>query len=356
MSKSLLYISCHTSLERNDLVIFSSLGFDVFSIGFYVDPCNPELSCLEPLSVTVNKEAAELFKHLNPDYKYNKTPKFNKEFLDMFDVIVVAAKFPYIQSNWGLLKGRNIIFQTVGQSCSSREKDLSQFRKQGLKVVRISETEKYFGNYGGHDDIIDLAINTDIYKPWSGHVKSMLTVNKAISRAGGVACRLDPYVSIFKNIPRRIYGMGNYPGAINTLPKHIASELLPIVHGEATHLGLLDLLSESRLFFSLGTIPAPTTLTFKEAMAAGCPVITWGPRIGNGVYKTFAAHTYIRNWENGFYSDDHKELREAAIKLLDDYDLAKKVSENAIKTANEHFSLNTAKGKWERLLQSLNIM
>ena len=343
--KNLLYISCHASLERNDLIIFNNLGFNVMSIGFYVDPKNPSFQYALPLNYTVDKELYDHFKLLNPNYEYGyKIPlKLDKDFLDRFDIVIVTWRYDYLKQNWDLLKDKLVLFQTVGQSEGNREREIAKIRSRGVKVIRMSESEKNFPGYGGTDEVIDLSIDTSIFKDWVGDDLSVLTINKMMWRKR--ECNTNLYLQVTNNFPRKLYGTGNDSFKCE-------GNLGPISSDD-----LIEAYARSRVCFSIGTKPGPVTMTFKEAMSAGCPVITWGPKLGSfSCTKTYTAYKYLENGMNGYYSDDIEELRSYIDLLFNDYDLAKQISIQARKTALKHFSIEVIQKKWENLFNDLGLI
>lgn len=340
----LLYTTCHPWLERSDLCIFKLLGFDVFSTGYFQNPQEPSSSYVTGLNFKPNPDLFNLFKQLNPHYTYGyKVPLLlTKEFVDQFDVIVITWRYDYLQENFDLLKDKVVILQTVGQSSPERERQLTQARKRGTKIVRISELEGNFPNYAGHDAIIDLAVDITLFKNWLGTDPCVLSVNKGMHRK--VQCNVGPYLEVTSGFPRKLYGVdnGSFSYSFNL--------------GPISPQGLVEAYSKARLVFSLGTKPAPVTLTFKEALAAGCPIVTWGPKLGNGVYKTYAAHTYISNGINGYYSDDIPTLRQHVRDLLNSHSLAAGISREARKTAENNFSIPVIAERWKCFFKEIGVL
>lgn len=341
----ILYIGSHPWLERSDLIIFKSLGFDVFSTGTYINPQEPILDYVFPLGWESNHDLVSQFRSSNPTYQNNdfKVPlNLSKEFLNNFDIVVVSWWLKYIERFWGMLQGKIVLFQTIGQSDAKREKDLGKYRKKGVKIIRMSETESNFPHFAGADAIIDLAIDGSLYKIWTGYDRSVLTVNQMMWRTK--ECNVTEYLKVIKGFPAKLYGRGN------------ESFKQDFNRGLISSKNLVDEFSKSRLCFSLGTKPAPVTLSFKQAMLSGCPVVTWGPVLGGATTgtRTYKAHTYIENGVNGFYSDSIEELRQFVRVLLEDHDLARKISHNATITA-KRFDVHTIKYDWKKYFRELGV-
>lgn len=346
MSKKLLYTSCHPWLERSDVHIFSSLGFDVFSTGYFQDPKSPTSPYVKPLSIDVNSAMLKEFKQDNPKYQYGyKIPlRLGKEFISKFDVIVVSWRYDYLMKILPHVNSSQlVVFQTVGQSDGPREKKIAQVRNSsGVQVIRISDTERNFPAYGGEDAIIDLSVDVSQFKTWTGEDPYILSINKMMWRTR--ECNVNYYLKATEGFDRRLYGTDNEKF------QHDFS-LGPISPDD-----LIDSYSKARLSFSLGTKPAPVTLTFKEAMAAGCPVVTWGPLLGNGRSKTYCAYRYIENGVNGFFSDNIEELRKHIKALLDSKEYAALISHEARETAIKKFSWEAITPKWREFFKGKGVL
>jgi len=349
----LLNIVGHDALERNNISLFSSLGFEVQTTGSYVDHLNPNPDIqhkifkrpLDPLIGTnFNKDLSEEFRRLNPNGYYPGRSRLvlSKEFLDKFDVILLSWITEPMHSYFSLLKDKLVIHQTLGQSDANREVELDLLRKKGLKVVRISEFEKYFPKYSGADSIIDLDIDSDRFRGWKGNEEAMLTVNSYVT--GRLReTNFTLYDQIVSKVPsKKLYGGGN---PVNPLQ-------YPYILGPISESKLLLEYQSCRAFFSLGTKPCPVVLSFKEAMSVGMPVVTWGPKLGGA---TYSAHTFIDNGVNGFYSDDPNELVDICNQLMTDFSLCKKISINARQTAIDNFSSKVIATKWRDFFNRLGL-
>jgi len=342
----LLYIASHPWLERNDLLIFNSLGFDVFSTGAFQQPNKPSFEYVRSLHWEANCELLDLFKVENPNYKLkdrNLQLTLTKEFIDKFDIVVISWQFKYLHRYWDLLKDKLVIFQTMGQSDLPRERSLKPYRAKGVKLVRIAETEQNFPKFAGADAVIDLSVDTSVYKPWVGDDLSILTVNQMIWRRR--ECNVVPYLQATEGFSRKLYGVGNESLKTDFNLGPISPEKL------------VEEYSRSRLCFSLGTKPAPITMGFKEAMSAGCPVITWGPVLGGAFNEacTYMAYRYIENGVNGYYSDDIGEMRKFINKLLKDEDHAKAISVQSQITAKKNFSIEAIRERWKEFFNILSV-
>lgn len=347
MSKALLYISCHSTLEKYDTRIFSELGFDVFSTGFYQNPRLPTSQHLDSIDRDVNESFLQQFKLLNPDYTYGyKIPlKLTKKFVDQFDVVVVSWRFDYLEKNLALFKDKCVVFETVGQSDRNREMKLANVRRRNnVKIVRVSKTEENFSSYAGADAVVGACIDTDLFSGWHGSEETVLTVNSSTQQRSS-ACKTSLYLLATEGFNRKLYGT------------HNEGFKVPFNYGKVSFDTLLSEYRKCRVFFGLGSIPAPLTYTTMEAMSVGCPVITWGPVLGNHpIDKTYAMYNYIDNEKSGFYSDDIPSLRNYINKLLRDKELAASISKEGRKKAIEYFSIETVKSNWKAFFTDLGVL
>lgn len=102
---------------------------------------------------------------------------------------------------------------------------------------------------------------------------------------------------------------------------------------------LITKYQQSRIFLNTSLIsPVPTALL--EAMSCGCAVVTTG---------TCMIPEIIKNGENGFMSNDVKELRGYVDKLLNDKKLCSEMGKNARNTIIENFGINNFVESWNEV-------
>lgn len=329
----LLYLSCHSTQEYQELSIFQELGVSFFSVGSYLDPENPTESLRPPISLRVNPDLLAKFKLLNPSYKFMDKVKLTKEFVDHFDVVMVSH-FSHYFENLENFKHKPIIFAPVGQSTPGLEGFLLKVKDVcDLKIQRVSLAEEALTPYAGTDLVVRPIVDSTEFSGWTGEEEAVLTVNKWITRGGGAVCSFNEYCAITKNLPRSLYGQGN--GDVE------------FSKGELNYQELKSAYQNHRVFLSMGTKPAPFTYTFMEALMTGCPVVTLGPLRGNSSYaKTYEAYKFIENGVDGFWSDDVTELRYHLLSLLNDKDLADKISAKGRMKALSLFDRSVAERTW----------
>lgn len=334
-----LNICAHDILEYNRIVLFNELGYSVMTTGVYTNP--QKLKQTKPYlpesPYPIEKELLEEFFHLNPSgYTYGQTElKLSKSFIDKFDIILASWLYKPILTYHNLLSDKLVMCETLGQSTGHHEKLLSQVRAKGAKIIRMSDKESLFPRYAGADAVIDLEIDEDFYKGWTGEEESIVTVNAAFQTRGN-DCRYNQYRQVVEGLPAELYGAKN-----ENIPYTFS-------RGAATREQILERYQKCRVGFASVSPPCPCTLSPKEMLATGMPVVTYGPGIGG---MTLSVHEFLKDGA-GFYSDDIGELREYIRQLLNDYDLAKEMSKKAREVAVKSFGKEVIKQKWEEFIDS----
>lgn len=355
----LLYVSSyHATLERDDLRLFTEMGVDWFSTGFYLEPRKPWLGHIacDPIDKDANESLIQEFKSINPDYKYLGPIRLNKNIVDQFDAIYLSNCNPYpyfIRDNWELFKSvidhKPIFYRTYAQHTAQHELELQFFRKHGLKLIRNATSERKIQHYAGEDAIIRGYVDENIYNGWTGEDRIVLTFNNDYARRI-FASNTQAYERIRQHMHKErfeLYGAGN--------------------ESVSHSLGFLDWETQkrkyrqSRLYFGLGSKPASATYNIVEAMMTSSPVITWGKRMGNYWNHPFYGPTYemheiIKNGVNGLASDNEAEMIKFISSMLNDYDLAKEIGKNARQTAFEIWSKEAARKAWTNFFKTLELL
>ena len=268
--------------------------------------------------------------------------RLTKEFVDMFDCVIVMHIPRWISGNWEAMKHKVVIWRTIGQSITNTEAELRPFREQGLKIVRYSPNEMNIPGYLGGDALIRFYKDPEEYKNWNGKNKRIVTFNQSMQQRTP-HCNFPIYDEVTKSVPRILFGPGN--------------EHLEFSPGKVSFEQLKAEMRNNRAYFYTGTHPASYTLNFIEALMTGIPVIALGPVHGNaqylGVSGLYEIDTIIRNSINGFISDDVDQLRKYCDLLLNDIDLAREIGANGRATALQYFGQETIQTQWKTYLQTL---
>lgn len=338
----ILYLSCHSILEYDEVTLLREMGFHVFSPGDFVDQDNPGKPWLRPLSnrhtraEIADQKAFNSFGHHGQENKTNLI----RSFVDRFDIVLVMHIPQWITLNWAVMKHKTVIWRTIGQSSAHIEEILHPFRLQGLKIVRYSPLEKNIPNYIGCDAVIRFYKDPSEYCRWHGNTNAIMSISQNI-RHRADACHFEIYQQIASLFETKLFGPGNINSVISSV-------------GEVSPNDLKKALQQYRCFFYTGTFPASYTLSFIEAWMTGIPVVAIGNKLmhdrfhDDGLYEI--PHLII-NGQNGFYADSVEDFQRIIKMLLDDPVLALKISKAGRLSAIKYFGKETIKLQWLRFLE-----
>ena len=317
------------------------MGIDVFSLGAYTDPEGHPM--LKRPSVIGLKKHPEWYKF---DREYPKT-NLPQEFFDNFNTIMVMHTPEWITENWEKMKGKTVIWRSIGQSTTGVENMIRRMKYEGMKVVRYSPMEDNIPGNIGSDALIRFYEDENELHDWNGEVKRVINITQSLrGRAGN--CHYDQIMQVINGFPSLIYGTGN-------------DNLGPLNGGSLSYDLIKGALRDNRVFLYAGTWPACYTLAFIEALMTGIPVVSIGSQLASEVpglsisdkFDYFEIPQIIENGKNGFVSDDINELRGYVDRLLEDQDLAKRIGQEGRKTAIKLFSKTKAKEDWVKFFNKL---
>lgn len=338
--KKMLYLSCHSILEFDELKLFHEMGVDVFSMGAYTTH-DPRM--LNPPRPALDFEDDERLVNLALSCTKER---LSKEFVDEFDVIMVMHIPRWIRYNWDLFKGKIVIWRTIGQSTIDKEAILKEYRDKGMMIVRYSPKERNLPNYIGEDAIIRFYKDDDEFKDWTGKKKRVITVAQNItSRAPYL--NYNTFLDATEGFDRSLFGMENESAGF-------------ISGGFLEYEQLKNELRTNRVFMFTGTHPASYTLGFMEPFMTGTPVVAVGHGLGNmkypGCEDLYEVSDIIQNGINGFYSDDVATLRHYIKTLMEDENLAKEISQKGRETAIRFFGKDVIKEQWRKFFRGLGVI
>lgn len=339
----ILYLSCHSILEFDEVKLLHGLGHYVFSPGAYVEPANPGDASLRPgiPGLVYDPADMEAYHKLGKPGIDNKD-LLTKEFVDRFDAVIVMHMPRWVQNNWEAMKHKPVIWRTIGQSIRNTELSLRQFRDGGLKIVRYSPKEETIPGYIGSDALIRFYKDPADYGPYTGEKSFVITFNQSLPHRGP-ACNYPLWEEVTAPLPRKLFGPGNDGVAGN--------------QGKVSFEDLRRAMCEHRAYFYVGTHPASYTLNFMESWMSGIPVVAIGPKHGNAEYfpghELYEVSDLIANGTDGFWSDNPLELRTMIAQLLGNATLARQIGEAGRAAAIKHFGIETIKPQWQAFLESL---
>lgn len=338
----ILYLSCHSILEYDEVKMLHELGHEVFSPGAYVEPDNPGDASLRPPipELQYDEDILKQWHRLAGQHPGKDTKDYlTKEFVDNFDCVIVMHLPRWVQRNWDAMKHKRVIWRTIGQSVPTTEVQMEPFRKQGMEIVRYSPKEETLDRYIGSDTLIRFYKDPDDYGPWTGENKRVITFAQHMQKRGP-ACNYQFFENCTRPFNRHLFGPGNEGKDWTT--------------GKVPFEQLKQEMCENRVYFYTGTHPASYTLNFMEAWMTGIPVIALGPGHGNAPYfpgvKLYEVNDLIENGVTGYVSDDMGELRGYITELFENDVLAKEMSRMARQAAIDTFGKDKILPQWKEFL------
>ena len=328
----LLYFSCHSILEYDELKLFEDLGIDYFSLGSYVRPTAP----VDPIRPAL-RSYPENWVRGNAPPRDNIPP----EWLQQFDTVMIMHVPEWIEQNWEKFRGKRVIWRTIGQSTPAIEARMYQYRGMGMQIVRYSPREANLSPTAGCDKIIRFYKDEREFGHWVGAGNEVITFAQDMAHRGQ-HCNYDAFVQITQGFNAHVYGPKNEgSGALNG--------------GFMTYGDMQQKLRDARVYIYTGTQPASYVLNLIEAMMTGIPIVALGPVHGNSLNIGKGADLYeipdiIKNGVNGFWSDDIAQCRTWVQALLDDPKLARRIGEMGRQTAIDLFGKDVIQKKWAEFL------
>lgn len=330
----ILYMSCHEILEYDELKMFSELGHEVYSLGAYTHPGGDENRKRPGLpSLPYNPHFIELAT------RYGK--ELHPEMLEGMDMVMVMHVPDFLLNNQAVLfdfmnRGGRVVWRSIGQSIPHVERQLLQFRLNGMEVVRYSPMEDTIAENIGKDMMIRFGKDPDEYLGWNGRNPKAVNFTQSL-RQRGEFCGYETIRQVGAKIPLTVYGPGN-------------DNLGKMGGGLVSYEEQRQILRDNRLYLYTGTYPASYTLGFIEAWMTGIPILAVGPKLGNGPMfpgqQTYEVAQLIGDFF-GAASDNVDALIAIAKHLLSDHGAAKEYSDLSSQKARRMFSTTVIKPLWE---------
>ncbi|MEF3367209.1 hypothetical protein V3H18_11755 [Methylocystis sp. 9N] len=334
---NILYLSAHAILERDEVILLQSLGYNVYSPqtvieSDWVDARDIDKSFAE----TLKKELGEAPCHKS---------QISDRFLEVFDIVICEQDFNWLHQNRQRLKGKRAILRTLGQLLSPSESQIVNLEGgRNFEIVRCSPAERTLSTYAGEDAVIRFYKDPARYHGWTGE-------EPAILGFGNILTRRPEHVSLgfmlqaTAGFDFRLYGAGN---AGLTASRGMAnSEEMPSLY--RTH----------RIYYSHHTIPASYTLSFLEGLMTGAPVVTPGPEVlkHTSLFRAYPeiealyeVPQLIKNKINGFTPNTIEEAQKVFASLLADQKMASEIGAAGRTLALELFGMETIREQWKKFL------
>lgn len=352
---NILLLLAHSIEEHDQLKLLSGLGYDVFSIGGYIDPAHPHDPKRPALpDVPFHPELKAVVDRLGlPDNLDAAKRHIPDELIDWADTMIVHHyEHIWIVGNWERIKHKRVIWRTVGQSVGGNEAMMAPYRAQGLQIVRYSPKERNIPNFAGEDALIRFYKDPDEWCGWVGRDPVVINITQHLRQR-------DPYTNW------RFWAQATE--GLNALPLGPGSEVIG-GPGELTYDEMKRWLRTARAYLYTGTQPASYTLGLIEAMMTGIPVVSIGPKwmkVFPYGPDLFEGHEIVASspdqvrWD-GRWAGNWRDLpngedsQETAHRLLDHYlkhpDSAKATGDANRQRAIELFGLHTIGRQWAAFL------
>lgn len=330
----LLYLSCHAVLEYDELRLFEELGIDYFSLGSYIDPQNP----VDAIRPALKKQVDPALHKMAPVRE-----AMPKEFIDLFDVIIIMHIPEWVFANWDNMKHKRVILRTIGQNTPSVEARLQQYKAEGLEIVRYSPKEANIPGYAGSNAMIRFYKDPEEFKDWNPQNNEVITMAQNM-RTRGEFCHFEAFREVTEGLNAKVYGPNNEDaGELNG--------------GFLTYEQMRQKYRESAVYVYTGTQPASYTLNFMEAWMTGIPIVSIGSKMWNSlnlagdVFEVPELLGSDPNWPAGYFSNYPSELRIYIETLLNDPKKAHDIGAMGRKRAIELFGMPNIMQQWKEYLR-----
>jgi len=331
---NIVYLSCHSVLEYDEIKLFTELGHNVVSYGAYSNPKNP--SELRPAvkGLCYDEVLSSAVLQSSKDHLHDAV-------IEWADGFMVMHIDQWVRNNWDRIKHKRVVWRSIGQSIPDIELRLAPYRKEGLQVVRYSPTEQRIVNYIGQDATIRFYKDKSEFAGWTGDKAQVMTIAQSMCHPGR---EKELNWRVFKHgvngLPAKLFGLGN----------ECAGDLWG---GQLSFDEMKSELRQNRCYFYTGTKPASYTLGFIEALMTGIPIVAIGSGLAyDDFYKqnTYEVADILTHNQDGFIADRIEELHDYCEQMINNHRLAKKISFSGRQTAVKYFGKKVIKQQWESFL------
>jgi len=141
---NVLYLSCHSVLEHQELTILTELEKEldvhVFSMGAYANPTQEGdfLRSVIPHG-EFNHDLYQVYMQCDKDNIHDELLKWADVVMMMHNSSIPGQKHPqpWLTLNWDKFKKYNniVVWRSIGQSTPDIELSLKNYKEKGLKIV-----------------------------------------------------------------------------------------------------------------------------------------------------------------------------------------------------------------------------
>jgi hypothetical protein len=342
MAKRVLLCLSHSIEEHDQLKLLAGLGYEVASIGGYIDPANPHDSKRPALDIPCYPDLKEAIDSQGVDDNLGAAQAYIPDaILDWLGADGIIIYHHYLERLFGqwnhlfdwMAGGGRVIWRTVGQSTEDNERRARPFRDSGLEIVRYSPKEMHIPGFAGEDKLIRFYKDPLEWMGWTGEVPVVCNITQHLAQR-------HPWTNAMF--------FAEACGGLPTVVAGPGSEALPIGIGELDFPVMKELLQTSRAYLYTGTQPASYTLGLLEALMTGVPAFSIGPshmKIFAYGHELFEGHELSSGW-----SDDPLVLRDALAGVLADGALAQEISIKQRTRAIAEFGIDQVGADWKAYL------
>lgn len=332
---NIVLLLAHSIEEYDQLRLLSGLGYDVFSLGGYIDPAHPHDPKRPALArVPFHPDLKAVVDDLgtNDNLRYAKE-RIPDAVLDWADTIICHHhEEVWLVGQWERIRHKRVIWRTVGQSVENNERIMAPLRAEGLQIVRYSPKEENIPAYIGRDALIRFYKDPAEWHGWTGESPQVLNITQHLRQR-------EPFTNW-------AYWEAATRG-LSRVPAGPGSEVIGGT-GEISLPIMQQLLRSLRVYLYTGTQPASYTLGLIEAMMTGIPVVSIGPshmRIFPYGPELFEGHELTR-----IGHEIPEGAREALRGMIDDWDLARSIGAEQRARAIDLFGMETIAAQWRAFL------
>lgn len=343
MSKRIVLCLSHSIEEYDQLRLLHGLGYEVCSIGGYIDPAHPhddkrpalpQIPCVSEVKAAIDALGTE-------DNLGNAQARIPQAVLDWLGPDGILIFHHYLDKRlwpqWDHLaawrrSGGRVVWRTVGQSVESNEVAAAPYRADGLEIVRYSPQERNIPGYCGEDVMIRFYKDQDEWCGWVGGTPTVTNITQGLKRR-------HPWTNydFWRDATE----------GLDVSPAGPGSEEI----GGVGELEVSDMIGHLQLcgaYLYTGTQPASYTLGLIEAMMIGIPVVSIGPHWMT-VFP-YGPDLFEGHLLTGAYTDLPAAARLILKRLLADEGLAKTFSAEQRRRAIEGFGMDAVGAAWQEFL------
>lgn len=256
----------------------------------------------------------------------------SKDFRDIDWYILMETAERWKRASHYARMGLHVAIQCFGQESDDEDARLVPVLKEypNLHLVCYSPqiVDRYIAKGISHKQLhtIRFGIYPEEWQPWIGDLQIALCAHNSI-QLRGEGCGWIYYKGISELLPFVLLGkdtekVGGF--------------------GEQHYRALQWWYKRALCYVSMGTKPAPYTMTPIEAMMSGCPLIFWDN--GHGIRE--------EEWASSFLvSSDIQEVRNQVAMILDGKIDARILSETSTATALKYFDAHKIAKQWTKFFK-----